>query len=277
RRGDQCMASCPPGNPRTSFPGGDEVWRSLLPHARITTRPVSHLIATRTVSRIVGIAAARAGAGSRPAAAYCARRRSGSPRANLTEISAATPRRSIPNPVAALVSVQGRDVDEDGGVNATEHVNRHPVLADRFDLLLERHLMAIDLDPFLCQELGDLAIGHRAEEAVLFAGLDTDLETDAAQLLRRRFRVRLQRFFAVLALRAMPLPVLECPGIGHLHGACRDQEIARIAVFDVLDLALAAETPDVPPQDHLHGLVASPPTREREFRLVRDSRHPARR
>src|SRR5437016_648848 len=76
--------------------------------------------------------------------------------------------------VMPAASVEGRDVHEDRRVDAREDVDRHPVLTDGLDRLLERDLVTVDLDSLLRQLLGDLAVGDRAEEPVPLACLDAD-------------------------------------------------------------------------------------------------------
>ena len=124
--------------------------------------------------------------------------------------------------------------------------------AKRLDRPVEHDLAAVDAEAAGGDDLGDVARGHRAVELAGVAGLPDGEEGLAVELGRHGLGFLLQLEVARLELGAVLLEARQVLLGGAQRLLLRQQEIARIAVLDVDDVAHLAEAADALEKDDLH-------------------------
>ena len=129
------------------------------------------------------------------------------------------------------------------------------VLADSLQRAL-RHpdLRLVDVESLLRQRLGDVVVGHRAEQPAVDPGLGRDLDGGAVHLLADRLRGDQAFRLRLFEIRATRLEFLDRRLGGAARLALRDQEVSRVAFLDLDHIAQLAEVDDLFQQNDLHDL-----------------------
>ena len=126
------------------------------------------------------------------------------------------------------------------------------VQSEGLDRPLENHLAAVDGEAARRHRLGDVARRHRAVELAGVAGRADGDEGLALELRGDGLGFLLELEVVGLELRALGLEV------GAVVGGCaqrlllRQQEVARVSVLDVDDVAHLTEAADALKQNDLH-------------------------
>ena len=124
--------------------------------------------------------------------------------------------------------------------------------AQRLDGPVEHDLAPVDGEAARGHELGDVARGHGAVELAGVAGLADGEEGLAVELGGDRLGLLLELEVARLELGAVLLEALEVVGRRPQRLLLRQQEVARVAVLDVDDVAHLAEAADALQKNDLH-------------------------
>jgi len=116
--------------------------------------------------------------------------------------------------------------------------NGHGVFADRLQRAVgQANLRLGDREAVLRQCVGDVGVGDRAEQATIDAGLLRDADDLALKLFANRLCGGQLLGAALLELDALDFELLDRRRRGNDVPAGRDQEIARVAVLDLDDVA----------------------------------------
>src|SRR6185503_15430875 len=121
------------------------------------------------------------------------------------------------------------------------------------DRVVEPDLAAVDADLARAPDLvGDVGRRDRAEERPGRAGLHLEGEHRLPQRVRDRLGLLGRRRLVAGALRLALLELGDLRGRGPLGQLAREEEVARVAVGHVHDLAPQAELLDVVEEDDVH-------------------------
>src|SRR5579862_133661 len=132
--------------------------------------------------------------------------------------------------------------------------DRHGMLANMLQWPARHpHHRLLDLDALRLQRIDDVRVGDRAEEAPVDAGLLDDAQRRALELFALRLRRDELLRSRLLELGASRLDRLQILGRRALGLAVRDQEVSRVAVAHLDDVAQVADVRDFFEQDDLHG------------------------
>ena len=133
--------------------------------------------------------------------------------------------------------------------------DRDLVLAELLDVVLEHDLVLVDLVAGVRERIGDVTVGDRPEQRVLFVGLGRNVDLDALELGRLGARLLEHLVVAQLALALELLVEVGGLGAGGNREAPRQQVIAGIARLDVDEGALVADAFETLEQDHIHRTI----------------------
>jgi hypothetical protein len=151
--------------------------------------------------------------------------------------------------LAALGHHEGLHLDLD----ALEERDRDRVAADALDRVVEADLPAVDPDlPRAPDLVRDVRRRDRAEERPGGAGLHVEREHRLPQRVRDRLGLVGRRRLVAGTLGVPLLELGDLRGRGPLRQLAREEEVARVAVGHVHDLAPEAELLDVVEEDDVH-------------------------
>ena len=122
---------------------------------------------------------------------------------------------------------------------------------------MQLDLAAIDVETLGRQRLGDVGVGHRAEQRVGLADPPRDLDLDAGEPIGDRLRDPLLFGLFRVVLDLLALDHLLVARGREQRQLARQQVVARVAVGDFHQLAAPPEVVDVFSQNDFHELTPS--------------------